>query len=45
LAGVNHITFLTSDLDRLVGFYQEVFGARKLMELPVPNLRVQADML
>jgi catechol 2,3-dioxygenase-like lactoylglutathione lyase family enzyme len=37
LAGVNHITFLTSDLDRLVGFYQEVFGARKLMELPVPE--------
>ena len=37
LAGVNHITFLTSDLDQLVGFYQEVFGARKLMELPVPE--------
>jgi catechol 2,3-dioxygenase-like lactoylglutathione lyase family enzyme len=37
LAGVNHITFLTSDLDRLVGFYQEVFGAHKLMELPVPE--------
>ena len=37
LAGVNHITFLTSDLDRLVGFYDEVFGARKLVELPVPE--------
>ena len=37
LAGVNHITFLTSDLDRLVGFYREVFGARKLVELPVPE--------
>ena len=37
LAGVNHITFLTSDLDQLVAFYQEVFGARKLMELPVPE--------
>ncbi len=30
-------TFLTSDLDRLVGFYQEVFGARNLMKLPVPE--------
>ena len=37
LAGVNHITFLTSDLDRLVAFYGEVFGARKLVELPVPE--------
>jgi catechol 2,3-dioxygenase-like lactoylglutathione lyase family enzyme len=37
LAGVNHITFLTSDLDRLVGFYREVLGARKLMELSVPE--------
>jgi catechol 2,3-dioxygenase-like lactoylglutathione lyase family enzyme len=37
LAGVNHITILTSDLDRLVSFYQDVFGARKLMELPVPE--------
>jgi catechol 2,3-dioxygenase-like lactoylglutathione lyase family enzyme len=37
LAGVNHITFLTGDLDRLVGFYEEVFSARKLMELPVPE--------
>lgn len=37
LAGVDRITFLTSDLDPLVGFYQEVFGARKLMELSVPE--------
>lgn len=37
LAGVNHITFLTSDLDQLAAFYEEVFGARKLMELPVPE--------
>lgn len=37
LAGVNHITFLTGDLDELARFYEEVFGARKLMELPVPE--------
>jgi catechol 2,3-dioxygenase-like lactoylglutathione lyase family enzyme len=37
LSGINHITFLTSDLDRLVMFYEEVFGARKLVELPVPE--------
>jgi catechol 2,3-dioxygenase-like lactoylglutathione lyase family enzyme len=37
LSGVNHITFLTSDLDRLAAFHKEVFGARKLVELPVPE--------
>ena len=37
LAGINHVTLLTSDLDRLVCFYGEVFGARKLVELPVPE--------
>jgi catechol 2,3-dioxygenase-like lactoylglutathione lyase family enzyme len=37
LAGVNHVTFLTGDLDRLALFYEEVFGARKLMQLPVPR--------
>jgi catechol 2,3-dioxygenase-like lactoylglutathione lyase family enzyme len=36
LAGVNHITVLTGELDRLAAFYEDVFGARKLMELPVP---------
>jgi predicted enzyme related to lactoylglutathione lyase len=33
LSGVNHITFLTSDLDRLALFYEEVFGAKRVMEL------------
>ncbi|MBV8955018.1 MAG: VOC family protein [Solirubrobacterales bacterium] len=37
LCGVNHITVLTGDLDRLVSFYEEVFGARKLVERPCPN--------
>jgi len=29
LAGVNHITVLTGDLDPLAAFYEEVFGAPK----------------
>ncbi len=37
LAGINHITILTGDLDRLAAFYEEVFGAPKLVELPVPE--------
>jgi catechol 2,3-dioxygenase-like lactoylglutathione lyase family enzyme len=37
LSGINHITFLTDDLDRLVLFYDDVFGARKVVELPVPE--------
>ena len=35
LSGINHVTFLTADLDRLAAFYEEVFGARKLVELPI----------
>jgi hypothetical protein len=37
LSGVNHITFLTGDLDRLALFYEEVFGAKSVMELPIPE--------
>ena len=37
LSGINHIAFLTSDLDRLTGFYEELFGAGKLLELPIPE--------
>ena len=37
LSGVNHITFLTGDLDRLVVFYEEVFGATRVMKLPIPE--------
>lgn len=38
LAGINHITVLTGDLDdRPAAFYEELFGARKLVELPVPE--------
>jgi catechol 2,3-dioxygenase-like lactoylglutathione lyase family enzyme len=37
LRGVNHIAFLTSDLERLSRFYEELFGARTLVELPIPE--------
>jgi catechol 2,3-dioxygenase-like lactoylglutathione lyase family enzyme len=28
VAGLHHMTFLTADLDRLIGFYERVFDAR-----------------
>jgi catechol 2,3-dioxygenase-like lactoylglutathione lyase family enzyme len=37
LQGVNHIAFLTSDLERLSRFYEELFGARTVVELPIPE--------
>ena len=37
LSGVNHITVLTSDLDRFALFYEEVFGAKRVMELSIPE--------
>jgi catechol 2,3-dioxygenase-like lactoylglutathione lyase family enzyme len=37
VSGINHVAFLTSDLDRLAGSYEEMFGARKVVELPIPK--------
>ena len=37
LSGVNHIAFLTSDIDRLATFYEQVFGATKVVDLPIPE--------
>jgi catechol 2,3-dioxygenase-like lactoylglutathione lyase family enzyme len=37
LSGVNHIALLTSDIDRLASFYEEVFGAAKVLDLPIPE--------
>jgi catechol 2,3-dioxygenase-like lactoylglutathione lyase family enzyme len=34
---VNHIAFLTNDLERLSQFYEQVFGATKVVELPIPE--------
>jgi len=36
LSGINHIAFLTSDLARLSRFYEELFEARTVVELPIP---------
>jgi catechol 2,3-dioxygenase-like lactoylglutathione lyase family enzyme len=37
LTGVNHIAFLTCDINRLAAFYEEVFGAAKVLDLPIPE--------
>lgn len=37
LSGVNHIAFLTSDIDEMVSFYEEVFGASKIVDLAIPD--------
>ena len=37
LQGINHIAFLTCDLERLSRFYEEVFGASTVVELPIPE--------
>jgi predicted enzyme related to lactoylglutathione lyase len=34
---VNHIAFLTNDLERLSQFYEQVFGATKFVELEIPE--------
>jgi len=37
--GVEHLTFLSDDLDRLAGFYERVFEARKTLDLTEDGLR------
>ena len=37
LQGVNHVTTVTKDMDRLVQFYERVFDATKLVEIPIPR--------
>jgi catechol 2,3-dioxygenase-like lactoylglutathione lyase family enzyme len=39
LEGVHHITTLTADLDRLIGFYERVFDARLTLDLEEEGLR------
>ena len=39
LNGINHLTFLTSDMDRLISFYERVFGARVAVDLEEEGLR------
>jgi catechol 2,3-dioxygenase-like lactoylglutathione lyase family enzyme len=37
--GIHHLTTLTADLDRLIGFYARVFGARVTLDLEEEGLR------
>ena len=39
LDGIHHVTSLTADLDRLIGFYQRVFDARVTLDLEEEGLR------
>ena len=39
VGGVHHVTFLTDDLDRLVAFYEGVFGAEKTLDLTEEGVR------
>jgi catechol 2,3-dioxygenase-like lactoylglutathione lyase family enzyme len=39
LNDIHHLTFVTSDLDRLIGFYERVFGARVTVDLEEEGLR------
>ena len=39
LDGVNHLTFITADMDRLIGFCERLFGARTTVDLEEEGLR------
>ena len=39
LDGINHLTFLTADIDRLIAFYRRVFEARVTLDIEEEGLR------
>ena len=39
LNGINHLTFVTSDMNRLIAFYERVFGARVTVDLEEEGVR------
>src|SRR3712207_9224075 len=39
LNDIHHLTFVTSDMDRLIAFYERVFGARVTVDLEEEGLR------
>lgn len=39
LNDIHHLTFVTADMDRLIGFYERVFGARVTVDLEEEGLR------
>ena len=39
LNSIHHLTFVTADMDRLISFYERVFGARVTVDLEEEGLR------
>ena len=39
LNDIHHLTFVTSDMDRLISFYERLFGARTTVDLEEEGLR------
>ena len=39
LSGIHHLTSLTADMDRLIGFYERVFDARVTLDIEEEGLR------
>jgi catechol 2,3-dioxygenase-like lactoylglutathione lyase family enzyme len=39
LGGVHHVTFLTEDIDRLAGFYEQIFDADKTLDMTEAGVR------
>ena len=39
LDDINHLTFITADMDRLISFYERVFGAKTTVDLQEEGLR------
>lgn len=39
LNDIHHLTFITADMDRLIAFYERVFGARVTVDLDEEGLR------
>jgi catechol 2,3-dioxygenase-like lactoylglutathione lyase family enzyme len=39
LKGMHHLTFLTADMDRLIGFYERIFEAQVTLDLTEEGLR------
>ncbi len=41
LKGFNHVASITPDLDRLIAFYRDVFGAEVVFDLHAPGLELR----
>ena len=39
LNDIHHLTLVTADMDRLIGFYERIFGARVTVDLEEEGLR------